>query len=213
MNLDIDNNLNQVKNLYNTNTLGKNKLTTFFDKIFDKISIRFDKIDVLPWHIVTSALVLNAYALLALLKRDFILFIPLFISAIFAINLERFYKNKYNLESVNGLYYSNISEWIIYFSVFIVYTKIYYKYLTIPRVVFVFAILILCNINFTTAQLLMKHNNIELEPSIELWIKPFKSIPIDKIEKTHKLTRYFSEEYTIMYILAILIYIEIRKII
>ena len=57
----------------------------------------------------------------------------------------------------------------------------------------------------------MKHNNIELEPSIELWIKPFKNIPIDKIEKANTLTRYFSEEYTIMYIVAILIYIEIRK--
>ena len=211
MNLDTGKNLDQVKSLYNTNTLGKNKLRTFFDNVFDKISIRLDKIDILPWHIVTAALVLNAYALLALLKKDFILFILLFISAIFAINLEHFYKNKYNLETVNGLYYSNISEWIIYFSVFIVYTKIYYKYLTIPRVVFVFAILILCNINFTTAQLLMKHNNIELEPSIELWIKPFKNTPIDKIEKANTLTRYFAEEYTIMYILAILIYIEIRK--
>ena len=33
------------------------------------------------------------------------------------------------------------------------------------------------------------------------------------VEKANKLTRYFTEEYTIMYILAILIYIEIRKII
>ena len=211
MNLDTGNNLNQVKSLYNTNTLGKNKLRTFFDKVFDKTSIRLDKIDILPWHIVTAALVLNAYALLALLKKDFILFILLFISAIFAIHLEHFYREKYNLETPNGLYYSNISEWIIYFSVFIIYTKIYYKYLTIPRVVFIFAILILCNIQFTTTQLLMNHNNIELEPSIELWIKPFKHISIDKIEKTNTLTRYFSEEYTIIYIVAILIYIELRK--
>ena len=42
MNLDTGKNLEQVKSLYNTNTLGKNKLRTFFDKVFDKVSIRLD---------------------------------------------------------------------------------------------------------------------------------------------------------------------------
>lgn len=211
MNLNPAVDLNPIKNLYNTNVIVNKKNFKFFDTLFDKISERLNNIDVLPWHLVTAALVLNAYSLLALIKKDFILFIILFISAIFTIKLENFYREIYNLDNSKEAYYSNVSEWILYLSVFIVYTKIYNKLLTKPRLALIFVILLLCNVNFTTRHLLMQFNNIELDKPIELWIKPFSSIPIDTVVNFHKLTRYFTEEYTIMYIVAILIYIEIRK--
>jgi len=158
------------------------------NNLADKINEKFKLNDNL---IISGGLVLNAFALIELVKGNFGLFL---IGAVMAFFTDRL---------VEESLYQRVAEWIKLFTILAFFTRIYRRKINNLVVILALVLLLLCNINYTVEKLLVYHakdNNKKLKSEEEMWIKPYKGISPDKIKKISEISQYFSETYTLVYI-------------
>ena len=163
-------------------------METLINNLAEKINQKFKLNDNL---IISGGLVLNAFALMELVKGNFILFLIGTIMAFFTDRL------------VEESLYQRVAEWIKLFTVLAFFTRIYRRKINNLVVILALVLLILCNINYTVERLLVYHakdNNKKLKSEEDMWIKPYKGISHDKIKKISIISQYFSETYTLVYI-------------
>lgn len=163
-------------------------METLINNLAEKINQKFKLNDNL---IISGGLVLNAFALMELVKGNFILFLIGTIMAFFTDRL------------VEESLYQRVAEWIKLFTVLAFFTRIYKRKINNLVVILALVLLLLCNINYTVERLLVYHakdNNKKLKSEEDMWIKPYKGISHDKIKKISRISQYFSETYTLVYI-------------
>ena len=172
-------------------------MESIVNSLADKFNEKFNLDENL---IISGGLVLNAFALMELIKGNFVLFL---IGSVLA-----FFTDRLVTESL----YQRVAEWIKLFTVLAFFTRIYRRKITNIVVIIALVLLLLCNINYTVERLMIYHaegekNNLKREEL--LWIKPYKNISREKIKKIREVTKYFSEIYTLVYIGILMIIIHL----
>ena len=172
-------------------------MESIVNSLADKFNEKFNLDDNL---IISGGLVFNAFALMELVKGNFVLFL---IGTVLAFFTDRL---------VTETLYQRIAEWIKLFTVLAFFTRIYRRKITNIVVIIAQVLLLLCNINYTVERLMIYHaegekNNLKREEL--LWIKPYKNISREKIKKIREVTKYFSETYTLIYIGILMIIIHL----
>jgi hypothetical protein len=161
---------------------------------------------VRPYHFTTASLVFNASALMNLMNNHYPLFVLLFLISYFLNICDKVYADEFDYNTKLTKYYRNVAGWIIIISLYMTFTGLY-KYKISPHVIIlVILILLLCNLNF------MIGNYSEKNKCIELWDKCIKTIiNEDKIVKLKKITKYFDDSMTIIYLIIIMSFLYYIK--
>ena len=171
------------------------------ERIVNSLADKFnEKIKLDENLIISGGLVLNAFALMELIKGNFVLFLIGTVMAFFTDRL------------VKETLYQRVAEWIKLFTVLAFFTRIYRRKINNIVVIVALVLLLLCNINYTVERLMIYHaegekNNLRQEEL--MWIKPYKNISREKIKKISLVSQYFSETYTLVYIGILIIIIHL----
>ena len=173
------------------------KLSQFLNKKMDFIR---------PYHFTTASLVFNAAALMNLMNNHYAVFVFLFLPSYFLNICDKVYAEEYDYNTKVTKYYRNVASWIIIISLYMTFTGLY-KYKISPHVIIlVILLLLLCNLNY------MLGNYSEKNKCIELWDKCIKSvINEDKIVYLRKITKYFDDSMTIIYLIIIMTFLYYIK--
>lgn len=191
-----------------------------------------------PNYITTFGLVLNAFALLNLLKNEFGLFIILFSASYFCDILDGVYARKFNQDTKIGKLYDKFADWIRLITVYTIFSALYKKSIKYYHIIFVVVILCACNFHFIIKKSIKKYqkqlpskniNNQENNQEnnsvinnffkkdnfdaiqnvcIDLYVSCFKKIEIKKMKKMLKISKYFDETMVIFYLVLTMIYIN-----
>ena len=184
------------------------------NNLIEKINLYFlDKLTyykVKEQNVISYGLILNAFSLLSLMYKEFTLFILLFVTSLYCTVLFKKYSEKNENENKKLKYYSNFADYVKILSTYVVFSKMYEKKININIIIITTIILILCNINFTIENILDKTNKDQSE-FIKLWNKTLSWIDEDKLQKINNFTQFFSEEFIMVYVVLIMIYIHNKK--
>ena len=201
-----------ITGFYNETGMNRTQIDNKLDTLSENISVFLKEYNIKPWLLITTGLVLNAFALLNLLRGEFYVFIGLYVFSQYTELLNRYYVNKYDLHSNLELYYSRISEWIKLITTILFFIQLYrhkIDRLTVKLLLFLgICMFILCNINFTVRNSLLIKENKEINKYIELWVKPMSNVSKERLEKIHSNTKYFTENLLIIYIVILMVIIH-----
>lgn len=186
---------------------GKNIfVVNYLDKIFNR--------QITTEQYIVYAVLLNAFAILALYRGGFTLFLMLFITSFYILFIAKINKKIKNDETRYVKLFGRMAVWLMFVSVFYFTYIIYEPFISIEiSFVFLFA-LILCNINYSL-KILNKIENKEFENNqdlnsffIEKWANMFKNISKEKRNNIAKVVRFFDEQMIICLYIVILIYLN-----
>jgi hypothetical protein len=168
-------------------------------------------------NLITYSLLLNAFAILALINGSFTLFIMLFLTSFYIQYLGKVNKTLKNDVTRMVRIYGRLSVWIMFGSVFYIIVTVYDQEITFPISIFFTFVLALCNINYSL-KILDKietkqfDNNEDINSYfLQKWASLFKSIGQTKREHISKLTRWFDEVMVIIIFVIITIYLNYTK--
>jgi len=168
-------------------------------------------------NFITYSLLLNAFALLALINGSFILFIMLFATSFYIQFLGKINKRLKNDITRISKIYGRLSVWIMFGSTLYFIINIYDNEITFPISLIFTIILGLCNINYSL-KILNKIENKEFDHNedinsyfIEKWANMFKGIPKRKRDNISKITKWFDEIMVVVYFIIIVIYLNYKK--
>jgi hypothetical protein len=183
-------------------------VVNYLDKIFNR--------QITTEQYIVYAVLLNAFAILALYRGGFTLFLMLFITSFYALFIAKINKKIKNDETRYVKLFGRMAVWLMFVSVFYFTYIIYEPFISIEiSFVFLFA-LILCNINYSL-KILNKIENKEFENNqdlnsffIEKWANMFKYISKEKRNNIAKVVRFFDEQMIICLYIVILIYLNTK---
>jgi len=149
--------------------------------------------------IISAGLVLNAFGIFELIQGNFIVFLVTIGVAFFCDRL------------VGESIYQRLAEWTKLFTVFAFFTRIYRRKINNLIMILAVVILLLCNIHYTIEKLLIYHKDKEsMKVEERLWVKPYSKISLESVEKAQRVTQYFSETYTLIYIGILMAFIHYK---
>ena len=149
--------------------------------------------------IISAGLVLNAFGIFELIQGNFMVFIVTIAVAFFCDRL------------VEESMYQRLAEWTKLFTVLAFFTRIYRRKINNLVLILAVAVLLLCNIHYTVEKLLIYHTDKEsMKMEERLWVKPYSKISLESVEKAQRVTQYFSETYTLIYIGILLAFIHYK---
>ena len=168
-------------------------------------------------NIITYSLLLNAFAILAIINGNFYLFILLFLTSFYIQFLGKLNKSIKNDATRMVKLYGRISIWIMFGSVFQVIVTIYDQEITFGIAVLFTIILALCNLNYSF-KILNKLETKQFDDNedinsylIKKWANLFSKISKNNRDKLSGITRWFDEVMVIIIFVIIVIYINYIK--
>ena len=190
------------------------KLKSSTDTVLKLIDYLTKYFNISTYHIVTYSIILNAFGVLSLLNKEFILFIVLFITTFYIQLVAKMYKRKTNDQSTISKLYGRLSVWIIFLTVLY---AVYYSYMDKISlgVISVFIIVTsFCNLNYSL-KILNKIENNEFDNNHDLnsfflkkWSLLFKGISKEKRQHLSNITKYFDETMVIVIFILLVIYLH-----
>lgn len=178
------------------------------------VLINYFRLDVSTEHYITYAVILNAFAILALYRGGFTLFLMLFITAFYILFIAKINKKIKNDETRYVKLYGRLAVWLMFTSVFYFTYLIYEPFINLEIGILFTGLLIICNVNYSL-KILSKIENKEFENTtdlnsffIERWSKLFKFITKEKRLQLKNVTKYFDEQMIIVYFIILLIYLN-----
>ena len=168
-------------------------------------------------NLITYSLLLNAFAILALINGSLTLFIMLFLTSFYIQFLGKVNKKLKNDVTRMVRMFGRLSVWIMFGSVFYLIVTVYDKEITFPISMFFTVVLALCNLNYSL-KILDKidtkqfDNNEDINSYfLQKWSNLFKNIGHRKRENISKLTRWFDEVMVVIIFVIIIIYLNYTK--
>ena len=189
-------------------------LTLQLKKISNITIKHTSKFNISTQNIIAYGTILNSFAILNLIKGNFIVFILLFMTASYCHILAKSNIKKKNDISNYVRLFGRISVWIIIGTTFYgVYQR--YKHVITVNVMLLFVLIsFLCNINYSL-KMTTKIDNGEFEHRgdlnsifIKYWSKIFKPILPEKRKKIASITQLFDESMFVMYFIVTTIYLQ-----
>ena len=168
-------------------------------------------------NIITYSLLLNAFAILAIINGNFYLFIMLFLTSFYIQLLGKLNKSIKNDDTRMVKLYGRISIWIMFGSVFHAIVTIYDQEITFGIAILFTLILALCNLNYSF-KILNKLETKQFDDNedinsylIKKWANLFNKISKNKRGKISGITRWFDEVMVIIIFVIIVIYLNYIK--
>ena len=168
-------------------------------------------------NIITYSLLLNAFAILALINGSFYLFIMLFLTSFYVQLLAKLNKTIKNDTTRMVKLYGRISVWIMFGSVFQAIVTIYDQEITFGIAVLFTFVLALCNLNYSF-KILKKIETKQFDDNedvnsflLKKWSNMFSNISKNKRDKLSNITRWFDEIMVIIIFVIIVIYLNYTK--
>ena len=168
-------------------------------------------------NLITYSLLLNAFAILALINGSLTLFIMLFLTSFYIQFLGKVNKKLKNDVTRMVRMFGRLSVWIMFGSVFYLIVTIFDQEITFPVSMFFTVVLALCNLNYSL-KILDKietkqfDNNEDINSYfLQKWSNLFKNIGQKKRENISKLTRWFDEVMVVIIFVIIIIYLNYTK--
>ena len=179
---------------------------------------KLDKIHKLTTlNLITYSVLLNAFAILAIINGNFKLFLMLFLTSFYIQFLGKINKNLKNDVTRMIRIYGRMSVWIMFGSVLYAVVFIYDKDITFPITILFTIVLAICNFNYSL-KILNKiesnqfDNNEDINSYIiEKWAKLFNGISKEKRNRLSQVTRWFDEVMVIILFVIIVIYLNYKK--
>lgn len=183
---------------------GSNKFIGFIDK----------KINVSTQNIIAYSVILNAFAVLNLLKDNIGMFIALFLTAFYSQIMAKTNKFKKNDSTSMVRLFGRMSIWLMLTTVFYGVYSVYKKYISFGFLFIFIIVLIICNVNYSL-KILEKVEKNEFENRgdinsivINKWASMFKYISKEKREHLSFITKFFDETMVILYFCIGVLYLE-----
>lgn len=183
---------------------GSNKIIGFIDK----------KINVSTQNIIAYSVILNAFAVLNLLKDNIGMFIALFLTAFYSQIMAKTNKFKKNDSTSMVRLFGRMSIWLMLITVFYGVHSVFKTYISAGFLVIFIIVLIICNVNYSL-KILEKVEKNEFENRgdinsivINKWASMFKYISKEKREHLSFITKFFDETMVILYFCIGVLYLE-----
>ena len=168
-------------------------------------------------NLITYSLLLNAFAILALINGSLTLFIMLFLTSFYIQFLGKVNKKLKNDVTRMIRMFGRLSVWIMFGSVFYLIVTVFDQEITFPVSIFFTVVLALCNLNYSL-KILDKietkqfDNNEDINSYfLQKWANLFKKMGQKKRENISKLTRWFDEVMVVIIFVIIIIYLNYTK--
>ena len=182
----------------------KNKLHSYAVKI----SPYFKRLHCKPNNITTLGIIFNYISLLSLYNNDFVLFLVFIVLGHFCDTIDGIYARLYNMQTDFGYYYDHLADNIkVYALVFAVYF-LYGNKFGFKELALIFIISILSTTYFSAKYRLLELSG-KKDKMNKIWSKLGSLVKDEeKLIKIVYYTKYFDENYSLIYLLLILTYIH-----